>query len=360
MEWYEEPIIKFILSMKYPYISAKKTNREVYKEICDNFEKEFKKLLIDKNTKLEEVITILKDKEAELFENNKILMSNNIAQLTDLFQRLQKSYFLYCEGYDNIIWFRIQNNVSPAEISRDRMYHLPYDLFVKRDKNNERFKSEVYPALYLSESVEEAWRECGKPMDFYVQKFRFKRKMDTNPFYCISPIKFVNEVWKLGDWHNERVWNKIVSYIMCLPLILCCSIQNKVDEKLTGELKNSVNPYEMSCLLINSHAVDSVIYSSCKEEMTENVLKAYYIEQSTNERPIQRYNFAIFATDTNKQKQYSEKIRSFLCEKFDKDMPHVCIHKDDGEKPMIRQIEEQLRNQGIDYDDIFNLHVAKI
>jgi hypothetical protein len=129
----------------------------------------------------------------------------------------------------NFYRIRVGNDKS---YSRKDLFHIPMD---KRHLiKSYRYSIAGYPCLYLADSIELCWFECGMPKKFSISQFQFAPQNNT-PLRLVdfsqNPIDLIS-VATTGYYNNpdEHDWidDYILKYIVSHPLRAACSV-NVID-----------------------------------------------------------------------------------------------------------------------------------
>jgi len=165
--------------------------------------------------------------------------------------------------------YRIRSGSKNDNFGRMDLFHISFNQ--RENINAYRFSIAGYPSLYLGETIDVCWFECGMPKSFYVSQYELniinKREriigldncpdnylilvdLSTKPFDLIS-----NAIIKTEDTKKM-----ILEYICLYPLIIACSCVTKnKDVAFIEEYTIS----QLLCLWVKNHAkIDGIRYQT--------------------------------------------------------------------------------------------------
>lgn len=239
--------------------------RLALKVTCNCFlSKEFYKKLSDKICVIEELCNdILKIYQL----HDSADMQNLYSHLDDLMCKIEK--YLYIHEIDitknNIIpnFYRIREG-NDKNYSRKDLFHIPMD---KRHLiKSYRYSIAGYPCLYLADSIELCWFECGMPKKFNISQFNFKPQNNA-PLRLIdfskNPIDLISGAttgyYNYGDKH-DWIDDYILQYVISHPLRVACSVN--VNDRDTPFIQEYIMPQLLLLWVRRNDDFDGVAYST--------------------------------------------------------------------------------------------------
>lgn len=174
--------------------------------------------------------------------------------------------YLYLKDFGNTThgpdFYRIR--IGDSQYSREELFHIPFSK--RKYIKPYRYSIAGYPCLYLSDSIELSWFECGMPNEFSVSKYRyFKDKQSKFKVIDFSknPIDLITSVpiW----YHNHpedksKIDEYILKYLISHPLRVACSI--KVRDRNVPFVEEYTFPQLMLLWIRQHDYFDGVAYSS--------------------------------------------------------------------------------------------------
>jgi hypothetical protein len=200
-----------------------------------------------------------------------ILDAFDLAEMKLTYEKLNEILFkvkdyLYLKDFGNSRYvpdfYRIR--IGSSQYSREDLFHIP--LSKRKYIKPYRYSIAGYPCLYISDSIELSWFECGMPNEFSVSKFRYSRNkhgefklidFSKNPMDLITSVP----IW----YHNrpedkDKIDEYILKYLISHPLRAACSI--KVKDRNVPFIEEYIFP-QLLLLWIRQHDYfDGVAYSS--------------------------------------------------------------------------------------------------
>lgn len=174
--------------------------------------------------------------------------------------------YLYLKDFGNIKYvpdfYRIR--VGNSRFLREELFHIPFSK--RKYIKPYRYSIAGYPCLYLSDSTELSWFECGMPNEFSVSKYRYcsnKQEKFKLIDFSKNPIDLITSVpiW----YHNHpedksKIDEYVLKYLISHPLRAACSIQ--VRDRNVPFIEEYILP-QLLLLWIRQHDYfDGVAYSS--------------------------------------------------------------------------------------------------
>lgn len=226
--------------------------------------KEFYKKFSDKIYVVEELCNDIL-KIYQLY--NSADMKNLHSHLDNLMCKVEK--YLYIREIDitknNIIpnFYRIRAD-NDKNYSRKDLFHIPID---KRHLiKSYRYSIAGYPCLYLADSIELCWFECGMPKKFSISEFRFEPQ-DNAPLklidFCKNPLELIsNAANEYYNFTNNHDWidNYILCYIISHPLRAACSVN--VNNRDTPFIQEYTMPQLLLLWIRKNDNFDGIAYST--------------------------------------------------------------------------------------------------
>lgn len=152
--------------------------------------------------------------------------------IDDLFKNIENDFHVtninYTDRYNPTL-FRVRSSIDKSEqdITPMDLFHVP--ISKRYVLGNERFSLPGQPCLYLSTSLNIAWKECGMPLTFYYSQYNYDYKKDElNPWKflaLIAPNKFEESFISPERYiNNPARWENFYKYLRTFPVIFACSI----------------------------------------------------------------------------------------------------------------------------------------
>lgn len=172
-------------------------------------------------------------------------------------------------------YYRIQELKSDDRITRERLFHPPFERF--SSKNLYRYSTSTAPTLYLSSKVALCWFESSVPDSFYISEFHFDPKKSET----LSLIDFSRRPEMVAlDWND---WNQfkpdwlppqeehVIKYLITYPLRSACSVI-KNESCAEYQLPNLLMTY-----IVNTSNYNGIAYQTSSNYKGARVWNAFNI-----------------------------------------------------------------------------------
>lgn len=224
----------------------------------------------------------------ELYEN----LSNMLPLAEGLCEDIIKVYELYDSACMKDLYIHLNNMMSKIEhylfifeinaasknklpslyrirecngeiYSRKDLFHIPID---KRNLIKPyRYSIAGYPCIYLANSIELCWFECGMPKQFNISQFKFEPQ-DNAPLtlidFSIRADDFIYNTY-IGYKNSEQldiIDYHILCYVISHPLRAACSIN--VIDKNTPFIQEYIMPQLLLLWIRGNSNLDGIAYST--------------------------------------------------------------------------------------------------
>lgn len=178
--------------------------------------------------KLKSHLPIIKDLTRDILDIYDYLDSSDMVETSKKVDCLLDNIkgYLYTKKNINPDFYRIRpDNLN---YTRKDLFHIP--LTKRQYIKPYRYSIAGYPCLYLSDSKELCWFECGMPKEFSVSKFRFEpdkgRKLKLIDF-SIQPVDLISSIpiWYYNYKEDkDKIDDYLINYLITHPLRTACSI----------------------------------------------------------------------------------------------------------------------------------------
>ena len=333
------PLMQFISKYKDEFLS------DFDKSIVNNTLKSASKIVYDDLTKIRndvektfDYIIIILEKSENSFCGEAESIINNI------FNNFENDFCVTdIDNYRQLPQkrFRIRSNINRDNISSIDLFHVPYSN--RNLLSNERFSVSGQPCLYLSTSLNIAWRECGMPSSFYYAEYEVEGgALDENMKFLsfIKPLEIIRDFISSPDFFNKKENIEFIyKYLRTFPIIFACSIVSlKKDYPFKPEY---VFPQlVMQWIHRNIHKIKGIMYFSCVYDDDD-------LSQTVG------YNIAMPATNFNSE-GYSETLLSLF--KI-KEPVYECLTLNENVKLKFKNTFNQIRLFEYDCSEMIECHL---
>lgn len=297
--------------------------------------KEFYKNLSDKIYVIEELCNDIL-KIFRLYDSAD--MQNLYSHLDNLMNKAEN--YLFVREIDinkkNTIpnFYRIRVGTDES-YSRKDLFHIPID---KRHLiKSYRYSIAGYPCLYLADSIQLCWFECGMPKEFTISQFLFEPR-DNAPLKLIdfskNPIDLIREA--TTEYYNHKdnldlIDDYILRYVTSHPLRVACSV--KVADRNISFIQEYIMPQLLLLWVRKNNNFDGIAYSTAssieiaRERNSFNVvLPARDIENGYCKKLLQMFKISqpVKCNISQLFKSYSNKLREV--KDFTQKLESICLN----------------------------------
>lgn len=222
----------------------------------------------------------------EKLSEQKEHIKNNFDSIIKILEYINSSYYGQAEQIIDNLFQNIESDFCITDIKNYTQFvpHLyrirttignpdnPMELFhIPNNKchllKNERFSVSGQPCLYLSTSLNIAWKECGLPSSFYYSTFKYDYEKAKNKNWkflsLLKPRDIMNDLLVTPHFENETFELEFIcKYLRTFPIIFACSIiSTKKDSPFKPEY---VFPQlVMQWIHRNTDRIKGIMYFSC-------------------------------------------------------------------------------------------------
>ncbi len=351
--WFETNIAQFLFKYDLPISNDKESILDFIETYRDSFLEDFDKILLKGN------IPGAPNELYSRLEQQKSFISDAFNKISNIFKDIENSqYALAEEGINQLLknvmedflvtpinnifiynpkLYRVRVSNKNTLHNKMELFHVPYHLRYK--SSNERYSVSGKPNLYLSTSLNLAWRECGSPSEFYYANFKY---------HYINDIDWRNKDWKFLSFLRPRdvanmelcshisnapkeVADFLVKYLRTFPLIFSCSIIKQYESAVYSP--EYLIPQLLSQWVERNHEqIRGILYFPCARDNSLRQYNGYNIAM-----PAYNYNSTGYSVD--------------LVEKFDIESiafsSNTISHKD-------KETILELYNDIVDYQPILH------
>lgn len=200
-----------------------------------------------------------------------VLDAYDSAEMKLTYEKLNRILFevkdyLYLKDFGNSKhvpdFYRIR--VGNSQYGREELFHIPFSK--RKYIKPYRYSIAGYPCLYLSDSTELSWFECGMPNEFSVSKYRYSSdKQDKFKVIDFSknPLDLITSVpiWYYNYPEDKsKIDEYVLKYLISHPLRAACSIQ--VRDRNVPFIEEYIFPQLLLLWIRQNDYFDGVAYSS--------------------------------------------------------------------------------------------------
>lgn len=270
-----DPVLSVIKKYRLPLsrnssVSAfLKIHYDEYIESLSNvFESSSERFLSDNfYNKLQDLLEMVKELSEGIIEVYRLYDTANMVltynKLDSILAKVKDYLYLKTDFYKDVKFFNYYRiRPGDAQYSRKDLFHVP--MSKRKLIKPYRYSIAGYPCLYISDSIELCWFECGMPNKFSVSKLRAQsinelRLLDftMNPLMLISNVDFW---YKNNPEDINKIDDYLMKYIITYPLRAACSI--KVKDKNFSFIEEYIFPQLLLIWIRLTDYFDGVAYAS--------------------------------------------------------------------------------------------------